>query len=152
MPTLEELQAMKAELWRLEGRTVIQEMNALARTLKVFYGNTRELRRLLGKLDNSPTDVQIMAFTDHKGFLDEVDRLLHNFVASAISLRDHTKRMRRKFLPGNDDLADLYELLVRQTFADALVARFVTELRNHTMHARLPIARPFPHGHGGDVA
>jgi hypothetical protein len=145
MTNLEELQAMRAELWRLEGRTVIQEMNALARTLKVFYGNARELRRALGKLDDPPVDVQILALTDKEGFerfLDEVDRLLHNFVASAISLRDHTERIRRKFLPpADDDLADLYERRVRQVFADAPVARFVTELRNYTMHARLPIAR-----------
>jgi hypothetical protein len=142
MTTLEELQAMRAELWGLEGRTFIQEINALTRTIRLFDGNTRELRRFLGKTAEPPQALHIAALRDREldQFLDEVDRLLHNFVAAAISLRDHTRRIQAKFLPAVERDHE-YDARVREAFRDAQISRFVTELRNYTTHARLPIAR-----------
>jgi hypothetical protein len=67
MPTFEELQAMKEALWHLDGRTVIQEINALSRILKVFHGNARELRRFLGKFGDPPQALQLMDVHNQEG-------------------------------------------------------------------------------------
>jgi hypothetical protein len=68
-------------------------------------------------------------------FLDEVDRLLHNYLAGAGSLRDHTRRVWKKYLPMTD-----YEAKTQATFAESGECLFVQGLRNYSLHTRLPVA------------
>ena len=72
-------------------------------------------------------------------FLDEVDRLFHNYLASAASLRDHTRRIRRRYA-ADEGFGKDYDFM-RVKILGAPVCDFVQDLRNYTLHWRLPVAR-----------
>jgi hypothetical protein len=78
---------------------------------------------------------------DFEQFLDEVDRHLHNFVASVATLRDHTRRVWNKHAPAQADMQAEYKRRITETFAESPLASFVQQLRNYTLHRRLPIAQ-----------
>lgn len=144
MVTLDELLAAKAALRDLPGWKVASEVRALNRSRGVFVGNVRELGRFLRGPEEPHELLRLWSIENREGFeryLDEVDRLLHNFVAAAMSLRDHSTRLKDKLLPEDpgDDLAAEYRQRVRDTFDEAPVARFVQGLRNFSLHRRLPI-------------
>jgi hypothetical protein len=121
MATFEELTARKAALRELPGWRVAH--SEPPRVLELWAVDNRENFDL---------------------FLEEVIRLLHNFVAAARSLRDHSLRVKRKLLPrsNTDRLAEEYEARSVSTFDEPL-PRFVQDLRHYVLHVRLPI----PSGH-----
>jgi hypothetical protein len=69
-------------------------------------------------------------------FLDEVDRLLHNVLAAVASLREHTRRAKRKYLC-SDELGAEYDARVADVFL-APKAQFVQRLRVMVAHRNLP--------------
>jgi hypothetical protein len=145
-PTTDELTAMRAELRQLPGWSVRAELLAFDRSLRVFVGNADELARFLGESQEPANAFQLWALQNREGFerfLDEVDRLLHNFVAGAMTLRDHARRLRRKFLPADatDSLASDCQARIDDDFANSPLAQFVEGLRNFVLHRRLPVAR-----------
>jgi hypothetical protein len=144
METLEGILQAKAALRDLPGWTVASEMQGLNRSRRVFVGNVRELGRFLQSPKEPQELLQLWDMANREAFdryLEEVDRMLHNFVAAAMSLRDHSRRLKRKLLPGisTDRLAAEYNERVLETFDAAPVARFVQDLRNFSLHRRLPI-------------
>ena len=73
-------------------------------------------------------------------FLDEVDRLLHNYVTAVCTLRDHTRNVWGAHEPSAALIQAEYRERITETFGTPQ-AQFVQRLRNHTVHDRLPIAR-----------
>jgi hypothetical protein len=144
MATLDELLAAKAALRDLPGWKVAAEVQGLNRSRGVFVGNVRELGRFLRSPEEPHELLQLWDMQNREGFdryLEEVDRLLHNFVAASMSLRDHSRRLKNKLLPEDpaDDLAAEYNQRVRDAFDEAPLARFVQDLRNFSLHRRIPI-------------
>jgi hypothetical protein len=138
---IEELEARISACpgWRL-GR----ELSGLARSYKVFLGNDAELRDYLRRHSELPTVLELWSVQNREGFerfLDEVDRLLHNYVAGAGTLRDHTRRVWQKHAPVIEATREEYERRIALTFADSSAAQLVKGLRNYTFHRRLPVAR-----------
>lgn len=145
-PTGDELIAMRADLRQLPGWSVRAELLAFDRSLRVFASNADELSRFLGESQEPATAFQLWARDNREGFerfLDEVDRLLHNFVAGAMTLRDHARRLRRKLLPDDetDNLAAECQARIDADFTNSPLAQFVEGLRNFVLHRRLPVAR-----------
>jgi hypothetical protein len=144
-PTAAELNAMRAALRLLPGWTVRAEIAAYERSLRVFVGNDRELAGFLGEAQEPANAVQLWAVENREGFehfLDEFDRLLHNLLSSAVTLRDHARRLRRKLLPAEpgDDRDDQYQARIDTDFVQSPLAQFVEDLRHFTLHRRLPVA------------
>jgi hypothetical protein len=140
----EELIAMRQRLRELPGWSVRSEMLSLDRSLRVFTGNARELSQILGEQQEPANAFHLWALQNHEGFerfLDEVDRLLHNFVAGAMSLKEHATRLRRKLLSEDsaDELAAEYQDRVDRDFTNSPLAQFVQQVRNFTTHRRLPV-------------
>jgi hypothetical protein len=82
--------------WRLEGNS---------RRLLAFLGQHGDSRKTLEALET-------LEFKDPHGFekyLDETDRLLHNFLAGAESLREHVEAVQRAHLCDISDDADSAE-------------------------------------------
>lgn len=136
---------MRAALRQLPGWSVRAEILALDRSLRVFTGNARELTRFLGEAQEPANAMQLWAIENREGFerfLDEVDRLLHNYVAAAMSLKDHAGRLRRKLLSEDaaDTLASDCQARIDEDFRTSPLAQFVQGLRNFMLHRRLPIA------------
>jgi hypothetical protein len=115
--------------------------NALGRTLNsVFVPNWRELLTLLAR---AATDVGLaleLAQNVHRSdvrdrFEAEVIQRLHNYVASTMTLVDHTRRIMR------DRSGMIAEEFVRRK--SLLLANpevpFIQDLRNFTLHRSLPL-------------
>jgi hypothetical protein len=121
-----------------------------AKTYRVFLGNEVELRMLLVRSSKTEAALELWNLENRPAFdafLDEVDRLLHNYLASVGSLRDHTRTLWQTYLPQEE-----YAEKVRTTFAESGLCVFVQNLRNFTLHANLPLTQ----GHmsweqGGEV-
>jgi hypothetical protein len=125
-----------------DDRRLVIEFKAVAQTYRVFLGNDRALREYLTRHIDPAVALPLWDLNNRPAFdafLDEVVRLLHNYLASAGSLRDHTRRVWAKYLP--DDPA--YREHARATFAESGLSEFVQSLRNYSLHNQLPIA----HGH-----
>lgn len=72
----------------------------------------------------------------HAG-MNEIVRLLHNFVAAALSLIDHTRVLYEELYEPHGELAE-YKKKVRVGFAEDPLTQFVIKLRHMTQHYRLP--------------
>lgn len=74
----------------------------------------------------------------------EINRHVHNFVSSALTLVEHTRIFMRRHYAGTDLMAT-YERQVTATFAQSPVAQFVQGLRNYMLHRGLPDSSMFMH-------
>ena len=145
LPTFDELMAMRAGLRQLPGWSVRAQIHGFDRSLRVFAGNADELTRFLRESQEPAAVFRLWADDNREAFerfLDEVDRLLHNFVAAAMSLRDHVRPLRRELLPEDeaDNLARECQARIDEDFTNAPLAHFVLGLRNVMLHDRIPIA------------
>jgi hypothetical protein len=145
VPDLRDLLAQKDALRELAGWQVRKAVFGLRRSLGVFEGNSRALLAFLGQHGDARKTLEaleILEFRERASFekyLDETDRLLHNFLAAAESLRDHVEEIQKKHLPelpGNAD-TDEYKNRKSDVF-DSPAGSFVRELRQHVLHERIP--------------
>jgi hypothetical protein len=133
------IEELRAQILASPDRKLVIEYELLARTYGVFKGNANELRTYLEK-HNDPAVALPMWDLNHRerlnDFLDEVGRLLHNYLAAVGSLRDHTRILWRSYLE-----TDTYDEKVQATFIESGCCVFVQHLRNYTLHAQMPITR-----------
>jgi hypothetical protein len=141
--SLTEYDEMKQALRQSEGALLDSDLLALKRSLGVFVRNCDELLGFLSTTDDPLTAIRLWAVQNREGFdrfLDEVDRLLHNVVAAAMSLREHTYRVRAKWLKldQRDRIREEHDERVRQVFAESRTAQLVGGLRIIVQHRKLP--------------
>jgi hypothetical protein len=140
----ERLEELRAKVSACRGWTLQREFAGLARSYKVFLGNDEELSRYLHRHSELPAALELWSVENREGFerfLDEVDRLLHNYVASVGTLRDHTRNVWDRHPPPDPTVLDEYATRKGRTFATSGLAQFVLNLRNYALHNRLPLAR-----------
>lgn len=127
----EELEAMP-ELAR------IQQIDIQKLSYFVFEDNTAELRRVLDFHGDLKQNLPLFD-TDNRDSLDalqrEIGRLLHNFVASANTLIDTTRRLYEKY--ENGAFPD-YQTKIDSEFVTDPLSRFVKGLRNYAVHYEAP--------------
>ena len=101
MRSLREYNEMKQAMRQSEGARLYSDLLALHRSLQVFLANCDQLLGFMSShLDDPLTEMRLWAIQNREGFdrfLDEVERLLHNVAAAAMSLRDHSYRVRDKW-------------------------------------------------------
>jgi hypothetical protein len=88
-----------------------------------------------------------------KEAMAEVIYLLHNYIASAKSLIDHTRRVYRKLYDSAESIPD-YQSEVNSRFVHDPLSQFVENLREMAQHYRLPrvsLNRSFSGGPSGIV-
>jgi hypothetical protein len=134
----------------LPGWKIRAQILSVDRSLRVFDANARELADLLDAGSELPSALELWAQAnrvERETFLDEVDRLLHNYLAAATSLRDHSRNVQRKLLAESetDRLAAEYTARRDATFTTSTLSQFVQRLRNYSQHSRLPITRGRAH-------
>ena len=147
MARLQDLLAEKDRLRELEGWQVRKSLLELRRTLGIFEGNARELQILLGEYREAagtPAKFDLSKPEAFDMFLHETDRLLHNFLAAAESLREHAERVTAQHLPNLEGDAGTAEYLARhEAVFGSSIGSFVRELRNHVLHERIPTTAGF---------
>lgn len=141
-----EVDAREAHLNTLPGKVFSEYLDSLNRASNVFTVNSSELeahlRRFVGTTVNAselPDDF------DH-----EVNRLLHNYLASLATLRDVQRMVHRKVWTerhapdSKDDKRTLWEVNVWEPKRDELFAsdsvKFLIDLRNYSMHYAIPLS------------
>lgn len=141
----ERLKAARAEVAQSPGALLSDELAGVARSYRLFQANAREFAAFHGRFDTDATArVELWDATNRKlfeAFLGEVDRLLHNYLAAASTLRDHTRRLWRQYPPADPALIAEYDQRVREAFTESPLVQFVQRLRNYSTHSQLPVSR-----------
>jgi hypothetical protein len=115
----------------------LQELN---NSIYIFDRNFEELRKLLVFLtaDERASELHWLENRDKLQALGmEVTRFLHNFVAAAKSLVDHTRRLYKKLYADNKKFPD-YQNRVNKDFAHDPLSQFVQDLRRYFQHRKTP--------------
>lgn len=110
--------------------------NVVTRAYTVFHRNSQELTRILDRVRvDFAFSMQLSGddTSETREFWDEVDQRLHNFLASAVSLVDHTRRLTKFFAPDVPDIVAKYER--RNAIVTELdETSFLRDLRNYLLH------------------
>lgn len=126
-----------------EGRRVLSRTQAVEDSYYVFLVSQGELKAFL---DHIATNAVWPHMWDarYRYRLDyarrEVARKLHNYVAAAFSLVAATRAFVNEHYKDTDLLRE-YNDRVKRDFSEAPLHRFLQDLRNYTLHYRLPATR-----------
>jgi hypothetical protein len=134
---VEELRALIEQAGATPGAAIDKEIRLVGRSLGLFTANAAHLRV---QIDEEQTLESFLAtandLDERDRHLDEIDRLLHNFLAGAFTLKEHTLKVSNRL--SDDALKDAY---AENSPFDAPVAVIIKQLRNDTQHAHLPVIR-----------
>jgi hypothetical protein len=121
--------------WELRSR--LQNLSA---SVALHEANLRELLSIV-KSPEDPEELLSLWSQDNRDALsstmDEVNRRVHNFISSAMSLKDHTSAHILD-LYKDHYFQDEYQLEVAKRLAKNPVRNFVQCLRNYALHCRIP--------------
>ncbi len=132
---------LMAELQSMREYGLLLKVKAFDRSLYIFEINFKELERLLIAHSNVEETIRLeiegkKARTED--FLNEVNRLLHNFLASVTSLIDHAREL---FIQGDDTKDTVlpeYEEEKNRRFENNPLAELVKGLSIYYLHVRVP--------------
>lgn len=110
---------------------IVRNLLALQASFRVFDGNYHELIQYL-EYPHEQSENQ-------EALIDETSRLLHNFLASAGSLVDHTRVIILKKLYSNHEFKDVYQKKLQEDLGNKHERNLIQNLRNYTLHETLPI-------------
>ena len=131
---------MASSLPDLRGREVAERLQQFQFSLQLLERNYDELRVFLAFITSTRVALEISEVTErwrqHEA-MREVLFLLHNFVASALSLVDHSRVMYRELYEPGGHVPDYQSEIDRRFIADPLT-QFVLGLRQMAQHYRLP--------------
>ncbi len=106
----------------------------------IFEKNYSELNKLLGFYSDLEKSLTLLSGQNSKEneFILEATRLLHNFIASAMSFREHTRRIYKKVCQSQGLLQE-YQKKVDVTFTHNDLAQFMECLRAYCQHYQAPV-------------
>ncbi len=121
------------------GREIFEKIKEIERSFYIFDGNFRDL--LIDIDEFSKPENLIFFDVCNRENLDriliEITRRLHNFVAAAISLVDHTRKIVREMHQDTPFMFDYQSELEKRIITNEQI-QFVHDLRNFTLHYELP--------------
>ncbi len=109
----------------------------------IFHGNFEQLTSIINEFNSRKSLLlfDVRNTTELGRFLVEVTRLLHNYVASAMTLVDHTRILVRELYNGSEfsEFNNEYNAEIESKFQLNPLHQFVQGLRNYIVHKGLPI-------------
>ena len=106
-------------------------------SFRLFSRNYSELRRLLDKAEEIHTAVRL---THRWDIMEEIAFRLHNYVSSAMSLVEHTRRLNKRLYKNkNPEALEEIEAEIGKRFVNNETHQIVQGLRDYTQHRKLPI-------------
>ena len=138
----QELSELSDQIKATEGYRINLKIRALRSSYYVFEGNYRSLVSALDQFGRIEVFMKLWrednrAELEH--FIDEVTRRLHNLLASAKTLVDHTRVFKNEMY-GGQSFEKLYQEKLDRDLGNSTIVRFVQDLRNYVLHKQLPIA------------
>ncbi len=141
-----EVDRRESHLSALPGKVYSEYLDSINRASKVFSCNGGELESHLRLFLGTPTHVDELP----EGFGDEVNRLLHNYLAALASLRDVQRMVHRKLWPARyvpeskQNLRTVWEVEVWEPKREASFGedsvKFLVDLRNFSLHYAIPLS------------
>lgn len=132
---------LRKDIESSDGWGVYWKIMSLWASHRIFKVNEQELMRLLAKHADFHGSLKPFGGTGDQDTWEveyqECVRLLHNYVAAAKSLVDHTRNVARAVLKAKG--LDAYQSRVDTTFKDEPLSRFVQDLRNYVQHQANPV-------------
>lgn len=128
------------KLQNTEGWKISKKIEHLGISAYIFKTNHDELIQRI-EYFKSPEAMLLWDVRNNaqmEQFLKEVTRLLHNFVASAKTLVEHTRIIARGMYESTEFWKE-YESQIAQQFTSNPLVQFVHELRNYILHRDLPV-------------
>jgi len=122
-----------------EGWKVMSRIHIHATSYRVFKGNYEEIHRALEAYHNPEIGLPLWEVKNRAKldlFRREMVRLVHNYVASAKSLFEHTRKFVKEYY-SNSAFEKEYLRKVDETFHDPF-SSLVIQLRDYTLHNDLP--------------
>lgn len=128
---------LQAELEGNTGFQYLQRRKVHERSLKVFGGNFRQLAELVDLIQDPNYFLRQDFGKKYEELHSELIRLLHNYLAAAKSLIDHTRSYVDQWHAG-DEFNSNYQAQVKSLFIENNASRMILDLRNYLMHRGLP--------------
>lgn len=133
------LQLMQ-ELAEMEQFDIYSRLMSLNSSIYILDKNYEELEKFVDELTTNPKWDYLFMVENREALHNvsiEIVRRLHNFVSSALSLRDHALTMYNKFYK-DDDLMPNYSYHANAIFGEEPLSKFVMNLRWYCQHYRSP--------------
>lgn len=128
-----------------DGSSYLDRAHQRSFSLNVFQMNAVELIEAVQRVKDPDQGLLLMMEKNREAGLQahrELNRHIHNFVSSALTLVEHTRVFMRKHYEGTE-LHATYEQKVSATFSKSPVSQFVQGLRNYMLHRGLPNSSMF---------
>ena len=138
----QELFELSEQIKATEGHRIQAKIRGLMGSYYVFESNYHWLVRALDYFGRKEFFMEVWREDNRaklERFIDEVTRLLHNFLAGAQSLVDHTRVFKNKMYKGHR-FKKVYQEKVDRDLSHSPIVCFVQDLRNYVLHKQLPIA------------
>jgi hypothetical protein len=126
-----------------DGREALQHLLRLRLSFGLLRRNYEELSAAVGHLTSPLVAHDMIGLDDRwhrREAMGEVLYLLHNYVAAAKSLVDHSRRVYRKLYEPTG-LLPSYQSEITERFATDPLSQFIENLREMAQHYRLPTVR-----------
>jgi hypothetical protein len=125
-----------------EGYRIRVKIQGLQSSYYVFESNYLWLVRALDYFGREEVFIELWSEDNRPKlarFIGEVTRLLHNFLAGAKSLVDHTRVFKDKMYKDHG-FSKVYQEKIDRDLKHSPIVSFVQDLRNYVLHKQLPIA------------
>jgi hypothetical protein len=116
-------------------------------SLNIFRMNAQELIEIASRVNDPNEGLRLMSQDNREASQQthrELARRVHNFVAAALTLVEHTRVFMREHY-ANTPLLTCYQDKVNAELANNPVVRFVQDLRNLMLHKGLPESEMYLH-------
>jgi uncharacterized membrane-anchored protein YhcB (DUF1043 family) len=128
------------ELRNSNEQKTVQKIRHFSISLEIFVSNFNELKHHLEIHNNPQVSLKLMS-QDNRELLHqyqkESTRLLHNYIASTLSLIDHT-RIHYRELYGQNDLFPDYQKKIDTHFKVHPLSNFIKDFRQYIQHFSMP--------------
>jgi hypothetical protein len=140
MPKVTRMLELKSQIKDLPTLNLINEINSRSRSVYIFKKNHKELTEALDLIESDPEGI-VMDYRRNPDLLykmlAEVARTTHNFIASALTLVEHTRNVFKKLYKETGKFKD-YQSRVNSDFKDDSLSQFIQGLRQYFLHYKLP--------------
>lgn len=137
-----EIRKLKEKMRATEGWRIRHKLEIFSISIYTFQKNNEELIKLLNLYETDTNLAFKLLSVDNReafvAFSSEVTRLLHNYLASAMTLVDHTRKLFQDEYKGTEFEKE-YDDKKDQSFVQSPISSFIKDLRNYSLHRMLPI-------------
>jgi hypothetical protein len=123
-----------------KGMEFMNRMKVRSFSFNIFTGNLRELQENLKLVENPEVGLKLMSEGNRDAGTQvhrEINRMFHNFLASAATLTDHTRIFINTYYKGTP-VETAYQSKIDSEYSSDELCRFIKDLRNFMLHCGLP--------------